>query len=701
MISISLAFLLQKSDLKDLQLGAAPVEQIVDQLAKVYRSSMDVSPLLKGKIILIEANQVSEPEVREQVAKVLNASWERRGEVWHLLQSAKQQAHEGEAGTRMRLGLLKKTFQLREETEGSTATFSPQFAAKSFHQRMSEEKTNDPNKSFASGITPTGYGLPDQRLMSRVLKKFGLKKISEVANGHRLVYSLKPNRMQLQLDIDIAEDIEKYKSEETLWMDTMMRLSKDQESRAKRTDLGQVDNRVFIGGSAENDSWSSHPINGDIQNLLFSIYCGMDGSYSVDLTVIPLDKKEKILTVNANSYEGAFAGVTQSDLNPPPAPDFILSEISKDFKSFMESDIATIPASRRKASLTAFADPVTREPLSYGFSEVLQYASRKSKKNIIAILGDSSINTFDPSFCDLFFGDKLSVLTGEMIVKEGNWIRMGTYPFEEPSFPRQDLKRIIARVRANRRVGIEDRAEIAAQRPRIDSVSNIERYIERFVENGDDGGAEIDALKLIGLLSNTERQAASRKEGVLFTLLNPKLRNHLFECCFYNAQNKLHTPDYRSQDWRSLEGIEPTFTAPSGITANSVLRVIEETKNLIKSAGEGSLKTDARGWGSTKYQVEHPGDYPGNNFTLDLKAKLHVVRQTLITFKLSISRTAEWMSLIEMNDQTDGSEFTLDTMPESMKVEFENGYKDAATAAKLRREMLKKKDGGGGTARQK
>ena len=78
MLSLAIALTFQIETLKDVHIAAMPLDKAITQLSSIYNSPMDASVLLRNKIILVDATQVSESEVREQIAKTLNASWEKK-----------------------------------------------------------------------------------------------------------------------------------------------------------------------------------------------------------------------------------------------------------------------------------------------------------------------------------------------------------------------------------------------------------------------------------------------------------------------------------------------------------------------------------------------------------------------------------------------------------------------------------------------
>ena len=192
MISIALAIAFQQSTLKDVHIAAMPLEKAIVQISSIYNSPMDVSVLLRSKTIFVEASQVTETEIRDQIAKTLNATWERKDQTWHLAKSAKQQQSDVDRGAIMRSRFLKKTLEIRKKSLEEKPGLTPESAVQIFHQLRNEEKRAQEDKNYLlpPGPSPSGYGLPNHRLLSRFLLKFGPTRIARIPNGHRVVFAL-------------------------------------------------------------------------------------------------------------------------------------------------------------------------------------------------------------------------------------------------------------------------------------------------------------------------------------------------------------------------------------------------------------------------------------------------------------------------------------------------------------------------------
>ncbi len=715
MISIALAFSFHQTVLKDIHIPVAPIEKVLVQLSEIYHSPMDVSNALTNKHILIEATQVSEKDVRDQIAKLINASWERKGAVWHLTKSSKQEREDLERGVAMRYKMLKQTADLRDQSLSEKPVYTSEVAKQTYFQMKNEAEKKDPNQMVRPGPTAAGYQLPNQRFFSRFLKEFGLKRIAEIPFGHRAVYAIHPNAMQQPMGFDIEPEIQQYRKEYLTWFQTAEPLVRNPETTVRlpnRSGGAGVELGGDDIGDDLNNAFGTFPT--ELKDFIFTVYCSTDGAYQMQLIGVPQVDDNIAYKIGGTSYEGAFAGMEAQDFEIKPDPNFKLSQDSADFKQFFESHSEQIPATRRDAVLKMIADPVSRDPLAFGYSEGISYDFKRIHMNVIALGRDGGLNQFEPMYAEMIQNPKFTPLLEDFMVKDGSWVRLLEPPNDEPVFPRRDLKRLITTVQANGRVNIAERAAIAAIRPRNNAVSYVERLLEKFGQTAEEEYCDPDALKIIGLLSESERIRAFSPTGIPYGQLNPRLKAHLFECCFFNDRPRIIPSNQDSRNVSRINRAEPTYQAPNGILPDSIFKITETSEVQVKEAdginAEGiqaiGLMSNAKGWGAVKYQLDHPDEYKGRYFYNGKESQrsepkaLYITKLSRYEMRLHITKDCEWGANLQNVDRVGRDTFTINSFPEEFKADLEAGYKQAAEAMKRQQDLKKKRDGGGGTTRQ-
>jgi hypothetical protein len=442
----------------------------------------------------------------------------------------------------------------------------------------------------------------------------------------------------------------------------------------------------------------------ELKDILFTVYCSDDGGYHFRLVGIPQGiTQDYIYDIKGTSYEGAFAGMEAGDFEVKPVEGFKLSQETEDFKKFLESGLQQIPTERQKDFLSKISDPVSRDPLSYGLTESLAFDARRTKHNLVALGSDSQLNIFEPIFGDMLMQPKFKDILQDFISYDDRWIRFLEPPYSEPNLPRYELKRLIANARANKKVTIFDRATIAAYKNRNSAVSYVERLLDKFAGVVREGYSEPDALKLLGLLTEGERQVALSPNGIRFSQLNPKAQQHLFECCFYNEHNIIHFIGQSKNPAIQAIRSEATYLLPTGISSDAILRVDQSINDMIAEPDEPGVSTssaDANGWGNRIYQTDHPEDYPGIDYKFDKKRKLIRLKEESFVFKLQVSPDCEWRANMSNSERVGSGSFTIDNLPDDLKAGFDAGYKQAGEFAKRRRDQQKNKGGGGSPSRQ-
>lgn len=671
MISIVCAIAFHQAVLKDIHLSATPLDKALQKIAETFGSPMTVSNLIKDKIVFIEANHVSEAEIRDQLAKSLDASWEMKDSGWHLGQSPKEQAMAKVRRTEIRTKYLNRTVEGRRKSKLTFDSFTPGFAVQ---QYTSEAKS----ESFF-GIGDAHYGSPEQRLLSRILFKFDLKRIAATEIGERTVFALKPNGMQSALGFSPDQDIQQFRTEHDIFRKATEPLRKPTEGENRQGD----------------EDYDESAMPEEISNVLLTVYGSDAGIYELALYVVPKNSGERYFSVSASTSEAFFSGVDFSGLLAPKKSDFKLSPEAVAYQRFVRR------WRNAKSALTPeliklFSDPVLRDPLSYGRSETLKFEAQKMNKNVIAVMTDNSMMAEDPVFAELMASGKFGDVLDDYMIKDGNWVRFSSDMEGTDCFPRHDLKRIIDNVRTERCFSLDRQGEFAALCPRGRSSSIAESLIGAFVENTQDETGDSDALRTLGMLTGPERNRALSPSGIPFGQLNAKLQRHLFECVYFNQRSNLQvSPNSRIGD-ESIVRLEPTLIAPDGISNNAIFRIDAESSPLIRSAGKraNDLTMMVSAWGEMKFRFDHPKDFPSDVGLITMDEPL--VRATLstFTFRLMINPNCEWTASLNRIRRDNDTTFTLRQLPAEFKKDFEEGYKRAEAELREQKEQ-QKKDGGG------
>ncbi|MBS1700354.1 MAG: hypothetical protein JST12_01720 [Armatimonadetes bacterium] len=665
MTSLLFAIAAQQAQLRDLHIPAMPLEKAVARLEAIYGSPMTISTRLKDKIIVIEAQQVSEEDVRNQLAKLLDGTWEHKDSGWHLGQSAEEQRRASRRAFDTRLKLATEMIQARRKSLESLSRYDPAILS------PIRKRLDDAGPSFF-GIHGDEYADPAQRLMTRVLLKLGPVKIAEVESDKRVVFSLRPNKMQSRLDIDISKEIDLYRRELAAWNSSQSKPKDDQDA----TNTTMPD---------------------QVANILFAVYSSDNAPCDIRLYLLPGDLTLPHLEVQASSFEAVLDQLTEEDFAPKTPKTFALSEEARDYSRFLQGGWNALAPSVRKTRIDEFANPVTRDPLSYGFTSAIINDARILDKNIIALGGDNWIRTTTSILADLKTPKAAEKIFGKLIEEEGKWIRLDPSVLGDITMSRYGIKSVIDHVRATRAMSLFDKATLAALAPRGMANSVIDDLVNGFADERAPDPGDNDALRTLGLLQPSEFNQAASPQGIRFGMLNAELKQHLISCVYDNESCSLARSPSSRIDPKSFLCQEATYLVPTGVPNQALLRLYDTPSETIQTSQvvKGQRMTlTPEGWGTVMYQLDHPKAQPDDWFkTFDPKALLYVVVTHGYTIDLSINDDCHWFSELAWSESDTQHPFAISDMPERFRAEIRKGYE--AEALRIKKEEQSKKGGGG------
>lgn len=674
MTSLLIATALLQGQTADIHLKAMPLEKVIARLDEIFHTEMTVSTLLKDKVIFVDATQVTLEDVKKQIALALDASWEFKDSGWHLGQDAKQQKIADERRRRYRTSMMQKTLELRLSTSASSAKYDEAFAAQSFHQSQQ-------NQSFIFSAGPGQYGLPEERLMTRFLAKFGADRIGAVEPGKRVVYALYPNKMQKPLDLSFDQEIAAFRQENEIWARVQEKLRNESDASLKNS--GQ---KIWT----PNDMAPRIP--DDIGNLYFSIYADTNGLDQLRLVIVSKNPTAPFFSTNASSAESILSKLVQEDFSKKPAEDFKLSPESTNFRSILIRDMPKLTP----AEVSVYLDPVNRDPLSFSFSESLAYDAKRLKKNIIALVGDSSMQIDSPTFTESYFDQRFMNELEGIVVQDGSWIRFNSLLLEGPTFPRGDLKLLVTNAYRTRSFRLEDFSALASKIQRWQNVNAIRNLILGFTLPDQAEEADFDAVRCLGLLEPGEQNQAMSRAGIRFGALNARLQQHLTECVFDNQNCGLDISPKSPKVHETFGSIEATLLVPAGIPSQAVFQIDQEAQTTIripsKDQPEGASMT-AFGWGRAKYAAEHPEQVTEYNFPIDVDAPAYRDTHYTFLFHLYINDDCQWLTSLQRTVKSNDQPFSLRNLPQEFRNDYEAGYQAGAAEAQKAKDQRKKGDG--------
>lgn len=646
-----------------------PISKALNQIGAKCGFRANLGRGVEDSIVLISASQVTADDLRKQIERTLNASFELREGTYTLTKSSKQLAEDNEISLNINRRTLKMTLDKRRESLKLIPVLDRAALV------ALEKKRKD---SKASPIID--LQTPTNRFASRILLSLALNSLSDLPRYQRVVYSTSPNRMQKPLRINIEEAIKMFESEAIAYQQFFEEEAKKQTRSNSEAAATQPRAAMVMDG---NTSLTVPPRSG-ISAVLLAVDSIESMGVNLSVRLVPKNPAEGSGVVEIRNYEGMFADMKESDFETPPPPEtFKLSEASLAFQKFKTRQQ---PKSTDEKWLDRFADVTQYDPLSYGLSESIIFEAKQLKKNVIAVLREQNLNIDEPIWLSMVRSPVFNLTLPELVYEDSNWICVRKSPDDEITTPRPVLKKLIEDVRTKKEVTLETRAKFASIQPRTNTVSYVERLLEHFAPSDiRESNADRDVLILWNLMTLSEKQAAQRPEGVLITSLSEPVKRHLYACAYFNHSSRLYPRNWQTAPPTKAQ--EPTLAAPEGFLPSSTLKITKETAKLIKQTDtleSGGLLTDAKGWGSTLFQIEHPELYRGSNFRMDDASPLFAVTADILKVEFTMSPDFFWSGEVKEVKKTDAKTFTIRDIPDEFKADFKIGYEEAKKAMSKR-----------------
>ncbi len=658
------------------------LEKALLQIGHIYRSDLTCGVSLRNRIILVEAKDVTEASIRDRLADALDATWEQKDSGWFLTQTEAQRKVVGQRQYEYRLHSLDRLIQQRAEASETKGELN----ASRISDLQSRIKANEAASQNSSKIAPPGpsYGLPNQRFLTRILQRIGSTELAQLGPGHRMVFALHPNSIQRKINVDLSPEFARASQEQAAWLS------------ARPVGSGGV-TQIYIGSEfagvgprppiqRTDPSYSSSLVSwpNQVSNVLLAVFCDPNGIYTITVKVIPKNSLA-IFSASATTRE---IQMEESTSGVKFEETFQLSSKAQQFQDWLSPFEAKPPRTVPSQNLfDEFADPAGTDPLAYGLSESMCFLAHQMGKNLVACLDDDQIFVRNPATFEQWTQQPMDPETLRHVSIDDHWITVRKDLFADTNFPRPQLKNLIASTRRLNAFALEGQAAVAASHPRRETTGVWEYFTNRFILNTQPAeGNSDDGLKCIAYLSQNELSEALSARGIRFSKLNSMLQSHLVACVYDNLYSPLTVKE------SALRGLpiefqnEPTLLVSNGISPTSTLFVETSKQILIRDEGTQTLKigtTDPKSFGLMKYSLDHPKPNQRFGITWDANRKVSLVQQTTYTFRLDINDACYWTCSVKEATPLSNQTYTLDSLPDDIKREFDEGYRQGESGRLL------------------
>lgn len=557
---------------------AAPVGQVVADLAKQTNVALAVSPGIARETILVKADGVPLQTLLDKIAIAMSAEWQTDGDTRKLVASMVARNREAIEQRNAKLAALRK----------------------SLADQMKSQPTSP-------GTAKGDDDSPEVPAINRLLQGIDLTPIAAMGPGDRIVYATSPNQMQRRLPSNTPQLVAEIVKQHNAGVARM--------SDGKSDEMAQLDQMPdFIKKMMEQQM---KPVGTPAKALLIvsNQSYGIFQTNSVNLCLYDADGNTIMTQPTSLNDNGAMARFAE-EMNPDKAKKAAKSTpitYSPDSKALLEQ-LQGSPMSGMQMHITPelrekLMHPEVIDPLAYTATDELLSLAASKKKAMVACMGDSmmeSINMMVPNSKQSVEGFEDSLKTSANLTETDGWMVVKpAHPVDERQnfTDRQALATLLKATAAKGVPSLDDIATFAqsAPSPMTNQVGQFYGmfFIPGLVSQGMTGITNWDAIRFYGSLTGSQR-ANLGQEGKLAIGAMTGAQRALWSRMVFGATPNIHTgepvegdpfSDMMSAVMGSMMGMstsykeEPTELLPNGLTNDVYLQVRTNTEPFASPVG--------------------------------------------------------------------------------------------------------------------
>ena len=599
---------------------AVPIDRALHEIAAIANVKLEAATDVQGEVVIVSVHDAVLNDLMQRIAAATSCRWKKNEDgSYRLFRPSEIATAEEMQEAAARLAAVRKAVDKLNEPLRK----NPVLDAKAADDILKNQ--TDPGLGALAGaggniagavkrrksLLTGGADQPTGRAAARLLAQLDLTTISNMEEGERIVFSTRPNAMQLPLGPDAGDVLNTLVAEQGVWAEAYQRKTegetKTDVEKATRAAMHNVMG-VFNG-----------PIEGKpVKALLCVQLQSLLGAYQLRLKLYDAQGKEVF-------QGGQTMAVASSPLNriddllkaQPPSddPEIEFSDDSKALLVFFRGMLQSVMGGGSAAKdltpevLAKLRNPDKYDPLGFIQSEALIAVAGASKANLVADVPDSLMGmaagmmpgqklTVDRFLKALGAGDSVALET-----KDGWMVLKPTRPVLErmKHVDRAALTRLIAVAQAKRMVPLDDLAAYAVANGPLMGNDVSRLYSLLFVPGaalgmtGMGGMSNWDMLRFYGSLTADQRQALGGGNQIAMRTLLPGQVDLVKRMTYYpsglmGSTLKVQQPGSQPATPALPPGfggadIEPTEVLPNGLPPNGFVEVKVKTDSVVQDAG--------------------------------------------------------------------------------------------------------------------
>lgn len=588
---------------------AVPAKRAVAEIAKATKTPLDISPTVANEVLVIDVKDVVLEDLMARIAKSVSGQWDEHDGIRMLTRSNDQHRAEFLEELAARKVAIKKAIDKLVEPLKKNPTFDESDANK-MASKLGEKSgiggmlQSGDMSAMAQGarsMFTQGSEHPAGRATARLLSLVDPGIISKLNDDERVVFSTRPNMMQIGMPNGAIQIINQFVQEQNIWAEAVNKRAADQP--------GIIDQAIGMAMGANNSEIKGAPDKA----LLCVERSSLLDSYEIRLKIY--DRQGKILYQGGQSVllDSSILNVVDSMLKTEPTKDaeIALTPDSKELLEFYRS-LTNIMFSAGKAKnmskqlFDKLARPDVYDPLSFIHSEALLALAKGRGAQFVANVPDSIMraSAFAMPGQKLTANGFLKQLTTMSIVdieeKDGWMVMKPTRPFNDRQkrVDRFALAQLIQQTAKRGYMALDDLATYSLKNPPFMSTEITQTYSMTMLPGAAimTGTTNWSMLRFYGSLGLAQRQSLARGAKIPFRNLAPNLLELVRRMAFRTSAiagggivvkaapggGPASIADAFGTDYRS----EPTELMPNGLPGSGEVSMNLRTDLVVKDAGE-------------------------------------------------------------------------------------------------------------------
>lgn len=560
----------------------ATLDHLLKDLAAQSGQPMHAVGKLKGEVLLVDVHDAGIEKVCENIAKALDAEWDRSEKDWKLLRSpglerrlAAQERERKLAGWKISQAKMREELAKAPVFDGKEASalwndYEAWYRRYPDYGALTNEQRNGAHAQWEALMARS----PGNRALRQMIATMDLSLATDMGDGDRIVFAEPPNRMQASLKGSGGKLMED--------LDGMLRTWKTEAGHRGKPKRAYVYNgdptyeedrmdgrRLVVMSSRENG-----------QELIFRLWQYNQSGQNLQESIGWL------------SDEGLFSEPPAADGNQKP----FVSDAST------EAWLQSLKSPLTEAGKEKFARPDKYEPLGFALGPDLSQIAKRRQRDMVALLPDMAA-IIPPFVRYRKYSDSqylwMLAERGVRVDDDGQTIILrNQYPLsvQADRSDRTDLTNFISSVVKDGRVGLEPLASFVAKNPYL-GYTYIGRTASEFLAPGSTAGqtnSDERLLRLYGLLDADQRKVLGAGGSVRLDTLSPRQKSIVENMVFFSDR----VPQMTMRDMQSgqvVKGVrtilDTTELLPYGLTPDSRLKIEDDSDLAIMTVGKVNGKS--------------------------------------------------------------------------------------------------------------